>query len=61
MLTDAEWNRVGDLFVDSMWAALPWLFAISLVVLFGSVWSLVVAARVADRVDDDDVAQLSRV
>lgn len=33
---------------------------ISLVVLFGSVWSLVVAARVADRVDEGDVAQLSR-
>jgi hypothetical protein len=60
VLTDAEWNRVGDLFLDSLWAALPWLFGISMVVLFGSVWSLVVAARVADRVDDGDVAQLSR-
>jgi hypothetical protein len=61
VLTDAEWNRVGDLFLDSLWAALPWLVAISLVVLFGSVWSLVMAARVADRVDDDAVEQLSRV
>jgi hypothetical protein len=61
VLTDAEWNRVGDLFLDSLWAALPWLFAISLVVLLGSVWSLVLAARVADRVDDDAVEELSRV
>jgi hypothetical protein len=60
-LTDAEWNRVGDLFIDSLWAALPWLAAISIVVLFGSVWSLVLAARVADRVDDGTVEQVSRV
>ncbi len=60
VLTDAEWDRVGDLFLDSLWAALPWLLAISMVVLFGSAWSLVVAARVADRVDDDAVDQVSR-
>jgi hypothetical protein len=60
-LTDSEWNRVGDLVIDSLSAALPWLLAISLVVVFGSAWSFVLAARVADRVDDDAVAQLSRV
>jgi hypothetical protein len=60
VLTDAEWNRVGDLFVDSLWAALPWLVAISIVVLFGSAWSVVMAARVADRVGDGAVDEMSR-
>jgi hypothetical protein len=61
VITDAEWTRVGDLSLDSLWAALPWLLAISIVVVFGSAWSFVVAARVADRVDGGAVEELSRV
>jgi hypothetical protein len=60
-LTDAEWNRVGDLLLDSFWAALPWLLAISLVVSVGWAWSTALSARVADRVDADAVDRLPRV
>lgn len=59
-LTDAEWERVGDLFVDTFWSALPWLLALWFVVALAWLWSTALAARIAHRVADDSVGAVSR-
>lgn len=59
-LTDAEFDRLGDLWWDILRAAVPWMIALSVVLMIAWTWTTVVAARVAARVDLGTVDEVSR-
>ncbi len=59
-LTDAEFDRLGDLWWDILRAAVPWMIALSVVLMIAWIWTTVVAARVAARVDAGSVDEVSR-
>jgi hypothetical protein len=60
-LTDAEWDRVRDLAGDIAVSAVPWAIALSLIAFLVTTWSLVICARVADRVPSNTVDTVSRI
>jgi hypothetical protein len=59
-LTDAEWERAGELLGDIARAAVPWMVALFLVVVVASAWATALAARVADRVRSGTVDAIPR-
>jgi len=58
-LTDAEFDRLGELWWDIVRAAIPWMIALSVVLIIAWIWTTVVTARVAARVDEGSVDEVS--
>jgi hypothetical protein len=59
-LTDAEWERAGELLGDIARAAAPWMVVLFVVLIVASTWATALAARVAERVRSDTVDAVSR-
>ena len=59
-LSDAEWDRVGDLAGDIALSAAPWAVALSVVAALAAAWAVAISARVANRVPSATVAAVSR-
>ena len=60
-LTDAEWDRVGDLARDVLVSAIPWMIALGVLGAIALTWTAAISARVATRVHPGTVAEVSRV
>jgi len=60
VLTDADFERVRDLFGDIVRNSLPWLVALVIVATAVGIWAMVLAARVAARVESGTVVEVSR-
>lgn len=60
LLTDAELDRVGELFRDILIGAMPWMIALVIVLVIAWTWTTALAARVAARVGSGTVDQVSR-
>lgn len=59
-LSDAEFDRAGELFGDIIRNSLPWMAAIVIIAVVAGIWAMVLAARVAARVEPGTVMQVSR-
>ncbi len=59
-LTDAEWERAGDLLGDIARAAVPWMLVLFVALVVASTWATALAARVAERVGSGTIEAVSR-
>jgi hypothetical protein len=60
LLTDAESDRLIELFRDIVIGAVPWMIALGVVLVIAWTWTTAIAARVAARVNSATVDQVSR-